>query len=136
MIPFAPSPLSGPAAAIMRQLNPRAVLAVEDGLLVAIEDAWDCPEDARLYRMEYRSTSDGRGAVAYCLSNPWDRARPSAGVDARIGHVFQDGFLCLGAASPREPAQSPRSLRDTVLRARYWCTAFSVLKETGSFPNP
>ncbi len=137
--PPAPAgPLAPPdceAARVMRELNPRAFVAKENGLLVAIEEIDDCPEDARTYKLEYRSTLDGRGAVAFCLSNPWDRENVQAGTLVSVSHVFSDGLLCLGADHARDPSRSPRSLRDTVLRARFWCTGFSVLEETGSFPN-
>ncbi len=123
------------AMRVMRQLNPNALMAVEDGMFIAIEDAWDCEEDGRLYRIEYRSTLDGDHAVAFCRSNPWDRQSVQAGALVTQGHVFGDGLLCLGSDHARYPCESPRNLRDTVLRARFWCTGFSVLKETGSFPN-
>lgn len=124
------------AVRVMRELNPNAFMAVESGELVVIEDAWDCSDDGRLYRLEYRSTLDGAKAVAFCRSNPWNRRDVQAGASITQGHVFDDGLLCLGSDHARTTQQSPRSLRDTVLRARFWCTGFSVLKETGSFPNP
>ncbi len=132
--PMAPPPQCG-AAKAMRELNPYAVVAVERGLFIAVEQAWDCIEDGRMYRLEYRSTLDGRKAVAFCLSNPWDDARVDAGVPVTVGHVFPDGLLCLGPDHARVPAGSPRNLKDTVLRARFWCLGFSMFKETGDFPN-
>jgi hypothetical protein len=131
-------PLAPPDCAareVMLELNPHAFLALEGDELVALEDAWDCPDDGRLYRLEYRSTLDGRRAIAYCRSNPWDRRRVQAGQPLHACHVFDDGLLCLGTDHARAPARSPRDLRETVLRSRFWCTGFSVLMETGQFPD-
>jgi hypothetical protein len=131
-------PLAPPACAareVMLELNPNAFVAIENGELVAIEDAWDCREDGRIYRLEYRSTLDGQHAIAFCRSNPWNRRRVDAGQPVHVCHVFNDGLLCLGQDHARTTAQSPRDLRDTILRARFWCTGFSVLMEMGQFPN-
>lgn len=132
--PMAPPPQSG-AATAMRELNPYAIVAVERGQFIAIERAWDCVEDDREYLLEFRSTLDGSKAVAFCLENPWDPQRVDAGVPVTVGHVFPDGLLCLGSDHARVPQQSPRNLRDTVLRARFWCFGFSMFKETGRFPD-
>jgi hypothetical protein len=131
-----PNAAESPAAGVMRRLNPNAVVGLENGCAVFVEDWWDCPTDKRLYRMEYRSTLDDRHAIALCLSNPWNRSDRTAGTSVHHSHVFADGLLCLSSHHAREPASSPFDLENVVARARYWCTAFSVLKETGSFPNP
>ena len=124
-----------PALSVMRQFNPQALVGKEDGYCVMIEDASD--PDGRMYRIEYRSTADGGRAVAFCLYNPWGRiGMPAAGEEYTVGHVAADGFLCLGEDTTRELDCSPYDLEFTIRRARYWCTAFSVLKETGEFPNP
>ncbi len=133
--PNAPPPASE-AMRVMRELNPNAFMAVDGGHFVAIEDAWDCREDGRLFRLEYVATLDGRKAVAFCRSNPWNRDNPQNGHAITRCHVFADGLICLGSDHARTPADSPRDLRDTVLRARFWATAFSVLEETGTFPSP
>jgi len=123
---------------IMRELNPHALIGLEDGLISIIEDCRDSEEDNRWYRLWYKSTTDGKHAHAYCVSNPWDRERPNAGKDYRKCHCADDGFLCIGSQSDRgEPVQqSAFSLRDAVLKARYWCTGFSLLMESGTFPQP
>lgn len=123
------------ALTIMRQFNPHAITAEEDGYLVMIEDVSD--PDGRLYRLEYRATPDGRKAIAFCLHNPWSvGGPPNGGEEYAVGHVAADGFLCLGTASVKKLDDSPYYLEFTIRRARYWCTGFSVLKETGEFPNP
>lgn len=105
-----------------------------DGAVCMIEDVTD--PDGRVYRMEYKSTPDGRHALAWCRSNPWDRQRPNAGVGYAAGHVNSEGMLCLGNDHRTSYASSPYSIENVIQRARYWCTAFSVLKETGRFPQP
>lgn len=128
---------SSQATNVMRRLNPRALVAEENGCAVFIEEHWDCDSDKRLYKLEYRSTFDGRHAIAFCLKNPWSRGgAPNAGVEVTKGHVFSDGLLCLNSQHARSPAQSSMDLKTVVQRARYWTVAFSVLKETGTFPNP
>lgn len=123
------------AARRMRALNPHAAVGSEDNYVVVVEDHSD--PDGRMYRLEYRSTPDGRRAIAYCLYNPWGLGgEPSAGEDYFEAHVADDGFLCLGNGSERQLARSPFDLEYTVRRARFWCTAFSVFAETGEFPDP
>lgn len=131
------SPATTPAAQLMQRLNPRALMSVEAGDLVFIEDHSDSEEDGRIYRLEYRSTPNGRRAVAFCLHNPWSQEGqdPQADEMVHIAHIFSDGLLCLGTGHCRNPRDSRRSLEWVVARARYWCTGFSVLKETGSFPE-
>ena len=107
----------------------------EDGHLVMIEDVTD--PDGRMYRLEYRASHDGLRAVAYCLYNPWGGpGNPNAGEDYLVGHARDDGFLCVGKESVDKLDESPYDLDHVIQRARYWCTAFSVLKETGVFPHP
>lgn len=130
--------LLGPRAVrIMKSLNPNALSAQENDYAVFIEEHWDCDSDRRLYKLEYRSTLDGRHAIAYCLKNPWSRdGSVNAGVSVSQGHVFSNGLLCLSQDHASSPQKSSMDLKTTILRARYWTLAFSVLKETGSFPNP
>lgn len=124
------------AAGVMRRLNPQALIAEEDGGAVFIEEHWDSDVDQRIYRLEYRSTFDAQHAIAYCLFNPWSRENgPSAGVSVHQGHVFANGLLCLSSNHTETVRRSSQDLLTTVKRARYWCTAFSVLQETGTFPG-
>ena len=126
-----------PAEEVMRRMNPHGLTGEdEDGAIVMIEDHAD--PDGRMYRMEYRSSPDGKHTVAYCRYNPWGvKGRPNAGAGYATGHVAEDGFLCLGAKhSGRKIADSPYDVAYAIRRARFWCTAFSVLKETGTFPQP
>lgn len=120
------------AQTMMRQLNRNALVAREDGLDVMIEDHAD--PDGRIYRIEYQSTADGEHAVAICRYNPWGSV--NGATEYTVSHVDTDGFICVGTQSIRSVPDSPYSLQYVVTRARYWCTAFSVLKETGIFPNP
>ena len=123
-----------PAARMMSSLNPNALVGFEEGKVIMIEDHSD--PDGRMFRIEYRSTTDGQHALAYCLHNPWDgTGRPNAGEAYGVGHVAEDGFLCLGTDSTRSLQCSPYDLERVILRSRYWCTGFSVLKETGAYPN-
>ena len=124
------------AAAIMRGLNPGAVGRRMSGHVVFIEDVRDSEEDSRWYRIEYRSNLSGTRAIAICLSNPWNLRDVTAGTEPSRGHVYTGGDLCLGSGLHRDVSTSRYTLEQAVLRARYWATAFSVLKETGSFPNP
>ena len=122
------------AEAVMRGFNPHALIGSENGRAVMIEDVSD--PDGRMYRMEYQSTGDGRKAVAFCRHNPWGKV--NAGVSLSEGHVASDGLLCMGSAHSysRDPARSRYDLAFVIQRGRYWCTALSVLKETGRFPQP
>ena len=124
------------AAAIMRRLNPNATGGKTGQVFVFIEDVMDSEDDRRWYRIEYRSNPGGSRAIAICLSNPWSRTDVTAGTEASCGHVYDNGKLCLGSESHQTVSSSDYSLEDAVRRARYWAAAFSVLKETGSFPNP
>jgi hypothetical protein len=121
---------------VMRRLNPGAVGSRSGGEVVFIEDVRDSEEDSRWYRIEYKSNLAGTRAIAICLSNPWNRSDVTAGTEASRGHVYSGGELCLGSGLHRVVSTSRYTLEQAVLRARYWATAFSVLKETGSFPNP
>ena len=123
------------AANIMARFNPNANVMDDGGNVGFREDVTD--PDGRMYQVGYLSTRDGRRAVAYCLYNPWGgEGRPNAGEEYVKGHVAEDGFLCVGSDTVRDLESSPYDLDYTVRRARYWCTGFSVFKETGSFPNP
>ena len=116
----------------LRRLNPKALVAEEKGYVIGIEDVRD--PDGRWYRVEYRSTEDGTRATAHCLWNPWgDR---NGGESYWTGHVHSNGFLCLGTKHTDQTVEkSPYSIEFVVKRSRYWCTAFSYLKEHGAFPN-
>lgn len=116
----------------MKSSNPNALVGHEDGVDVMIEDVAD--PDGRIFRLEYQSTPDGRHAVAICRFNPWGRV--NGGETYSKGHVDEHGFLCLGTGATHSVGSSPHSLNDAIERGRYWCTAFSVLKETGEFPQP
>ncbi len=117
---------------IMLRENSNALIGQEGDALVMIEDVAD--PDGRLYRMEYQSTPDGRHAIAYCRYNPW--GTPNGGEPATVGHCFDNGLLCIGSGHAASPQQSHYDLNSIIQRARYWCTGFSVLKETGTFPQP
>lgn len=121
------------AEQIMREFNPNALIAVdEDESIVMIEDVKD--PDGRFYRLEHRSTPDGERAISRCLYNPWGEV--NGGEEYDIAHVASDGFLCLGDDHEgRELEGSPYDIDYVIRRARYWCTAFSVLKETREFPQ-
>jgi hypothetical protein len=123
------------AERIMRELNPNVQIHRDQNHLIFIEDVRDSEEDNRWYRIEYRCTQDGQHAIAYCLSNPWDRDSPCAGYAASSCHVFPDGLICLGAGEHRDVQSSSFTLSDAVSRARFWCLGFSVFKETGEFPE-
>lgn len=117
-----------------RYFNPNAYIALDEsqGIVVAIEDVQDSPEDGRLYRMEYQSTYDGSRAIAICRYSPWGRFQPYD----LAGHVNVDGVLCLGDGATLSVHGSPFTVNIVVPRARYWVTAFSYFKETGTFPQP
>ena len=120
------------ATEIMFEANRNALIGQEGQHEVMIEDVAD--PDGRIYRMEYKSMPDGRHAIAYCRFNPW--GTPNAGEAATEGHCFDDGLVCLGSQHYSLPEASEYDLATVIQRARYWCTAFSVLMETDSFPNP
>jgi hypothetical protein len=122
------------AAETIRAANPNAFIAFEDGYVVALEDHAD--PDGRMFRIEYRATPDGQKAIAVCRYNPWQPEDPQAGEDYLTAHVAPDGFLCLGEGHESHAvADSPFAIDFVIRRARFWCTGFSVLKETGSFPD-
>ena len=120
---------------MMHNANPNALIGQEGPYIVMIEHVTD--PDGRMYNMEYQSTHDGHGAVAYCRYNPWSRSgKPQAGEDLLDCHVFSDGLICMGDDHSATPSDSPHNLQTVINRARFWCTAFSVFKETRHFPNP
>lgn len=114
----------------------RAWIGVDkDGSVCLIEDYAD--PDGRVYRMEYQATPDGKHATAYCRFNPWStNTRPNAGTVYDVSHVGINGFICVGSNASEDYKKSPYNLEYVVKQARYWCTGFSVMKETGKFPQP
>ena len=112
------------ATEIGRRLCPNAVLAGwHDNTYIIVEDVQD--PDGRWFRMEYSTSDDGRTGQAWCRHNPWGR-NP---YDFLKSHLHNDdNHICLG--------DRPVDLETAIKRARYWCVAFSVLMETGTFPNP
>ena len=131
-----PTTISEPGAAadIMRRFNRNTLIGIEDNVVVMIEDVTD--PDGRMYRMEYQSTPDGQHATAFCRQNPWGNT-PDAGESNIVGHVFEDGSICMGSEHYGGSVDgSPYTLETVIERSHYWCTAFSVLKETGEFPSP
>ena len=121
------------AESIMMNFNHKALICNEKDYIVMIEDCTD--PDGRMYRMEYRSTPDGKQAIAYCLYNPWGNKNGDESYSG--GHVAEDGFICLGPNhDDKNLKNSPYDLEYVIRRSRYWCTGFSVLKESGVFPNP
>ena len=120
------------AQSIMIAANENGLVGNEGELDIMIEDVID--PDSRIYRIEYQSTPDAQHAIAWCRFNPWGSL--NGGERYEVGHVHEDGFLCVGTRSVRSVAQSPYSLQYVIRRVRYWCTAFSMLKESGVFPQP
>ena len=121
------------AEKIMRAYNRNALIGTDaDGSTAMIEDVRD--PDGRLYRIKYRSTSDGQHSAAFCCWNPW--GGKNGGAPYTAGHVREDGFLCIASGATDNVATSPHALPYVIARARYWCTAFSYFKEKGNFPNP
>ena len=123
------------AELLMRQFNRNGLIGEnEAGHVCLIEDVIDDPGDGRVYRIEIESTPDGRHAIAFCRFNPWGDI--NGGEEYQTGHVDSNGFLCLGPDHRgKDVESSPYELGFVIKRARYWCTGFSVLKETGEFPN-
>jgi|GEM_PF-2810153 len=119
---------------IMLAYNPSGLIGTDDdGAVVMIEDVID--PDGRVFRLEYRSQADGKRAVCYCRYTPWGKG--GAGESYSKGHIAADGFLCLGSGiGSKDVSKSPFDLETAIKRGRYWCTAFSYLKEHGEFPNP
>jgi hypothetical protein len=105
----------------MLTLNPNVFAATENGRDCFIEDVPDA--DGRLYRIEYRCRPDGRGALAFCLHNPW----PAAAIRITDSHLMSDGSICTSANAH----QGGDALEFTVRRARFWCTGYSFLREHG-----
>lgn len=125
--------MMSPAEVCFRKMNPGGDVTVHTSVITMEEDVID--SDGRRFRIKIYSTPDGRHAVAFCISNPWDPRRPNAGRSYWDGHVDEDGFICLGDDSNRTLTASPFQTKFAVLRARYWCTGFSVFMETGRFPE-
>lgn len=130
------------ALAIMRQRAqahlPWGILPGSGGriatMLIDLRDL-----DGRVYRLEFQSTLDGQHAVAIIRYNPWTRPGqgPAAGESYTLGHVSPSGFICLGGEHPSESVtDSPYALDWAIRRVEYFVSAFSRLKETGTFPQP
>lgn len=115
---------------LMKQFNPRALIGKENDILVMIEDIAD--PDGRIFRMEYQSTADGQHAIAYCRFNPWGAV--NGGEEYETSHIDINGFVCVGKQSVKQVNMSPYNIEYVIQRGRFWCTAFSVFKETGQFP--
>lgn len=112
--------------------DPLEIGEEDDGAIYMVEEWWDADqEDARCYVLEYFASPDGGSAIAYCREAPWYIEG-----DLLEGHIGDDGQLCLGSETVTDVWSSPYDLEFVVLRSRYWCTAFSVYKETGHFPQP
>lgn len=114
------------AEIIIKRLNPKAVVGRDPslpGLIIGIEDVI---VDNRIFRLEYRSTEDGKHANAYILYNPFGHET----LDPRITHLESDGQLCLDSNSTKNTYRSPYSLERTIKRARYWCYLYTYLKES------
>lgn len=111
---------------IMRRFNSNGLIVSEGDFICMVEDHAD--PDARLFRLEYQSTPDGRSAVAWCRYNPWGSVSDA--------HTTNGGLICIGpGAHGPQPNGSRFDLETAILRARFWCTAISVYHETGRFPN-
>jgi len=116
----------------MKFFRNNALLWTQDGITLIMEDYRD--PDGRIYRLEYHCSHDSRHALALCRFNPWGNT-PNAGVPFHIGHISPDGRIDLGRSYFGDKVHRCFDLKAAVLRSRYWCTAFSVLKETGQFPQ-
>lgn len=118
-----------PAYRILKRQNSNMLIASErKGLLIGIEDH---SVESKIYRIEYESTLDGRGANAKILSNPWDRSRPNAGTNYATTHINSKGEICIGKNVTSNTLSSPYDLETVIQRSRFWCMAFSAFKETG-----
>lgn len=126
------------AADIIKGVNANALVAYENSLTIGIEDVID--PDGRMYRLEYKSTHTGEQAVSYCLHVPWD----ISGRRYWDGHMSANGLICTGAGihalcpCPDRyefVKASPYPLGWIIQRSRFWCTAYSVYRETGVFPH-
>lgn len=109
------------AREVMYRLNPRALVWEEDGEDCFLEDVEDA--DGRMYRLEYRCNPAGHSALAYCLSHPW----PRASIPITDSHLMSNKSICTSARAH----QGGDDLEFTVLRARFWCTGYSFLREHG-----
>lgn len=109
------------AMRIMRSLNPNALVGLEDGKEVFIEDVRD--PDGRWYRLEYQVNRDGHGALAFCRYNPW----PPPPYRFTDTHLMPDNSIC---TSDRAHTGGD-GLEYTVRRARLWCVGYSFLCEHG-----
>ena len=105
----------------MLSLNRNAVAGSEDGNVIFIEDVKDT--DGRMYRIEYQTNPAGNHATAWCRHSPWPR---TSQFSVHACHLFETGQICIGGNSS--------DLRTVVLRARYWCAAYSYLREHGTWP--
>lgn len=122
---------------VMQYYNPSAYIEYTNDIFVAYEQHIDCPEDLRTYMLVYYSTLDGKHAQAFCKHNPHDLTRPNAGYEYAKCHCDNEGNICLGDGTHRgELDDSKYTLEDAILKARYWCTAFSYMVEHGHFPQP
>lgn len=109
------------AQRIMRGLNRHVLCGQDGGEMVFIEDHSD--PDGRMYRLEYRTDPGGTQATAWCRYKPW----PNKYYKIRECHLFGSGEVCLGNRA--------YNLHDAVKRARYWASAYSYLREHGSWPD-
>lgn len=137
--PKAPlSPVTGMYAYdVIQYYNSNAYIEYVGTLVVATEQHRDCEIDQRSYTLVYYSTIDGRHAQAFCHVNPHDYSRPNAGYDYTKCHCKEDGNICLGNRKHTGDVYlSEYSLEEAILKARYWCTAFSYMVEHGNFPQP
>jgi len=114
------------AEIIIKRLNPRAIIGRDPafpGLIIGIEDVI---VDNKIFRLEYRSSEDGKHANAYLLYNPFG---PET-LDPRITHLESDRHLCLDSRSTKDTYNSPYDLERTIKRARYWCHLYVYFKES------
>ncbi|MCD4785286.1 MAG: hypothetical protein K8T10_15825 [Candidatus Eremiobacteraeota bacterium] len=119
------------ASEIMKELNPNALIGIEsDGRICMVEHVID--PDGRMFSIEIQATPDGKKAIGFCRYNPWGK-NPYSYIES---HLHEDEFLCLGNDVHKDLYSSPMDVETAILRARYWCTAFSRLMESGEFPDP
>jgi hypothetical protein len=121
-----------PAELLMHEANPHAAIGEENDLIKMVQEVSDL--EGRLYKLEIVSTKDASHANAYCLWNPWGES-PNAGESYNVGHVKDTGLLCLGKGTTENVLESPFTLDFVLPRAAFWVTGFSVLKESGHFPQ-
>ena len=126
-----------PAIGIMKRHNPKARVGVlPNGHVVGLEDVRD--PDGRTYRLKYYATPDGARANAFVVHNPWSThaADVQAGESYPVAHVASNGWICVSTRASKRLEDSPHNLAFVIARARYWVTAFSHLKQHGTFPHP